>query len=534
MKKKFTFVIIFTALIFIPNFTRAYKIPEVNSSMLLNISAVKLDANQISTWYRNNSDFNRNPFTENSGFEWPIGSNLFARYDGAIWMGCVISNDTITSCHVYGSSDFINGYIDDFGISRGMNDSNYRIYKIYKGDSLSSDYVNWPVNQGAYTDNIGRPYFLGKQTMYYVFNDNFNRNSGQTSDSSMKAQILQTNWAYNVSGYLENVIFTEYRIINRSNNVWNNYYFGIWNDDDAEYIQTGKVACDTFRNLGYNYYTINSPQYGSYQPAVGNLFLRGLPEYTGNSNDTVKYYNPPGSNNLVLKIGYKDLKMRICNRFNNSGFPPEPRNNIETYRVISGHQWNGLDWINPTTNNPTKFVNSGDPLTNSGWIQEFNAYKRTFQGTGPATVNPGDTVSVLYAQLIARGSNNLNSITKLRETADYVQQIYDENFQSVVSVNNSSAEVPAEFRLYQNYPNPFNPVTVIRYSIPANIKSQSSDVKLIIYNLLGEEISTLVNEKQISGNYSVEFNGASLPTGVYFYKLEAGNFQESKRMILLK
>jgi hypothetical protein len=215
-------------------------------------------------------------------------------------------------------------------------------------------------------------------------------------------------------------------------------------------------------------------------------------------------------------------------------FPAGPSTNIETYRVISGHQRNGSDWINPINNAPSTLINSGDPVTGTGWIQPNNAYKRTFQGTGPATVNPGDTVSVLYAQLVARGSSNLNSITKLRETADFVKQIYDKNFQSVVSVHNSQVEVPDKFSLGQNYPNPFNPVTVIRYSIPSNVKSQTSDVRLIVYNMLGMETKTLVNETQHAGNYEIEFNASDLASGIYFYKLEVGKFSDVKRMVLVK
>jgi len=98
------------------------------------------------------------------------------------------------------------------------------------------------------------------------------------------------------------------------------------------------------------------------------------------------------------------------------------------------------------------------------------------------------------------------------------------------SINNNSSIVISDFRLFQNYPNPFNPVTVIQYSIP----SGGNDVKLVVYNNLGKEILTLVNEKQNAGSYAVNFNGESFPSGVYFYKLYAGEFVESKRMILLK
>ena len=490
-----------------------------------NIYSRNIDANQINALFRNDGSFNNN-----SSFEWPAGSGLKARYYAGIWMGCTTGNDTLTSMIKYGAGDFVSGYIDNSGNSQSYNDTNYRIYKIVKGDSLSPDYLNWPAYQGAYLNSEGKPYFLGTQTMFYVYNDNYFRQSGYTSIAPMKAQILQTNWAYNRPGLLGNVIFTEYRIINRGSRIWNNFYFGIWNDDDVNCPCYGKTGCDTIRNLGYNYFTnTNDPQYGSNPPAIGNLFLNGLLKYTGNANDTVRYYNPPGSNNLIVKAGYVNLKLRVSNRFNNSSYPPEPTYNTETYRVITGHRRNGESWINPVTNNVTTFVHPGDPVTNTGWIQEYTAYKRTFHGTGPATVNPGDTVTVLYAQLIARGSDNINSITKLRETADFVQQIYDENFQSVVSIKNISTEVPVNYELYQNYPNPFNPVTHLKFGI-----SKLGFISLKVYDMLGKEVKILVNEDMSAGRYVVEFDGSNLPSGIYFYKFTADEFSETKSMVLLK
>ena len=94
--------------------------------------------------------------------------------------------------------------------------------------------------------------------------------------------------------------------------------------------------------------------------------------------------------------------------------------------------------------------------------------------------------------------------------------------------------IPEKITLSQNYPNPFNPSTIINYSITQDTRRETQDVKLIIYNNLGMEIKTLVNEKHNAGSYAVEFNGEGLPSGVYFYKLEAGEFVETKRMVLLK
>lgn len=100
---------------------------------------------------------------------------------------------------------------------------------------------------------------------------------------------------------------------------------------------------------------------------------------------------------------------------------------------------------------------------------------------------------------------------------------------TLTSVRQISSTVPNNFSLSQNYPNPFNPTTIINYSIPT-----TQYTILRVYNSLGKEVSTLVNENQSPGSYSVDFNGEGLPSGIYFYKLEAGDFVDTKRMILLK
>jgi hypothetical protein len=98
---------------------------------------------------------------------------------------------------------------------------------------------------------------------------------------------------------------------------------------------------------------------------------------------------------------------------------------------------------------------------------------------------------------------------------------------------------PTYFSLYQNYPNPFNPSTVISYQLPV-----IGFVTLKVYDLLGREVATLVNEEKSAGEYEVEFsaivgsasggNAYNLPSGIYFYQLKAGNYSETRKMILLK
>ncbi|MBK8983026.1 MAG: T9SS type A sorting domain-containing protein [Ignavibacteria bacterium] len=98
-----------------------------------------------------------------------------------------------------------------------------------------------------------------------------------------------------------------------------------------------------------------------------------------------------------------------------------------------------------------------------------------------------------------------------------------------VNINIIENQLPAGFKLYQNYPNPFNPATLINYEL-----SNSEFISLKVFDILGNEVKTLVNEKQNAGRYSVEFSGADLPSGVYYYRLSSGNFNEVKMMTLIK
>jgi hypothetical protein len=106
-------------------------------------------------------------------------------------------------------------------------------------------------------------------------------------------------------------------------------------------------------------------------------------------------------------------------------------------------------------------------------------------------------------------------------------------YEVIASAPKQSGNVIAgvtDFRLDQNYPNPFNPNTVINFSIP----TENTLVSLKIYNAIGQEVSTLINQVVPAGNHEVQFDATGLPSGVYFYTLTAGNFVNSKKMIVLK
>ena len=104
-----------------------------------------------------------------------------------------------------------------------------------------------------------------------------------------------------------------------------------------------------------------------------------------------------------------------------------------------------------------------------------------------------------------------------------------DNIVIATGIKNGNNQVPGCYSLSQNYPNPFNPTTSISYQIPV-----AGNVTLKIYDLLGREVATLVNEQKHIGSYEVKFNGRNLSSGMYLYQLRSGSFVETKKLILIK
>jgi plastocyanin len=100
---------------------------------------------------------------------------------------------------------------------------------------------------------------------------------------------------------------------------------------------------------------------------------------------------------------------------------------------------------------------------------------------------------------------------------------------SAMNIKSITATIPDHFNLMQNYPNPFNPTTVISFDLPAK-----SFVSLKIFDLLGKQVSSLVSDELPAGRYNREWNATDLPSGIYFYRLQAGSFSETKKLILLR
>ncbi|MEO8666465.1 MAG: agmatine deiminase family protein [Ignavibacteria bacterium] len=196
-----------------------------------------------------------------------------------------------------------------------------------------------------------------------------------------------------------------------------------------------------------------------------------------------------------------------------------------------------LNTLNTTTPYEVKSyikTRSGVASANVNWrtdtTQAYNQINMTqSQDTFRASI-PQQVLGTKIYYYISATSNSGRTVTKpLTAPNGYIKFAIDNK--TSVQENNS---IPDNFVLQQNYPNPFNPATLIKYNISAESNKHIFDISLVVYDMLGNEIKTLVNEKQNAGSYSVTFDGANLPSGIYFYKLTAGSYSDTKRMILLK
>ncbi len=156
-------------------------------------------------------------------------------------------------------------------------------------------------------------------------------------------------------------------------------------------------------------------------------------------------------------------------------------------------------------------------------------YKSTNEGQTFTVMNNGLPQNPIASKIVRdlTDTNVVTLYTGLFNNQTNGAQVYRQSFP--IGLQQISTEVPKEFLLSQNYPNPFNPVTYIEFTV-----SKSSFVKLVVYDLLGRVVETLVNKQIAQGVYKVDWNASKYPSGVYFYRIETGDFTDTKKMMLVK
>ncbi|MFA6978367.1 MAG: T9SS type A sorting domain-containing protein [Ignavibacteriaceae bacterium] len=528
------------------------------SSNINNTNYEYIAANQILMWVGNNGICSHDPRTDGSGLYWPGGLgavNTAIYQDGFIWGGKVDGQIRV------GGSTYRSGLqpgkILSEGIADDPNDQKYSVWKIKKGWEIlppSTDrskyeynYNSWPGDLGApfvdnngdgvYTPGVDKPKFLGDEVLWLVGNDlDTTRTRFLYGSDPMGLEVQTTVFAFNRTNELGNVVFKNHKIINKSSKPITDMYLAYWSDPDLGDAGDDYVGCDTILSLGYCYNGDNNDvgYYGAAPPAVGYSFLQG-PIVAGIATDVAAFLSQ-------WRLGYKNLPLTAFSFYVNQVGTTykDPvlgsyEGSVQMYNYLQGLIWDGTSYINPFTVKTTKFPLAGDPVIGTGWYEGPQGWpggsippsdRRQLMSSGPFTLMPGDTQEVVIAISLARGSNNLGSITELKKTAKIAKDFY--YVQLPVNVEDGYMK-PLEYNLSQNYPNPFNPTTSFNYALPSDGK-----VTIKIYDAIGREVKTLVDEFKHSGKYTAYFNSAGLASGVYMCKLVSGNYSSVKKMILMK
>ena len=176
------------------------------------------------------------------------------------------------------------------------------------------------------------------------------------------------------------------------------------------------------------------------------------------------------------------------------------------------------------------FIYSGDPVSNTGWINNTETDALIALSSGKKTLEPGATFTYHTSIAVQRGNSALNSVTLTRAAVDTIFKLLGASYVHVpTSVKEAVTELPLTWELSQNFPNPFNPLTVIRYELPV-----AGMTTIKVYDITGALLKVLVSEELPAGKHEVAFDASELASGIYFYRLESGGYSMTRKMVLLR
>ncbi|KAF0139616.1 MAG: hypothetical protein FD122_3094 [Stygiobacter sp.] len=537
------------------------------TSQLVGQSFAKVNINNVSTYVYNDGRMDISP-KGNAGFEYWKGTKRYSVFTSGLYWGGYIDNELRVGGTTYSSS-----------LRSGNESGDTIIYKVrpdYKtakfieeikdeGKSEAEiraqylhDYENWPVKLGApyndvdnderFTKGIDIPGFPNAdQTLWQVCNDfvtsklDFYYSPFHSDKTNLELQI--TTWAYSKYDLLKGVIFKSYKLINKSKTqTIKEMYLGIFSDPDLGDAVDDYAGCDTTLNLAYVYNSkANDSVFGENLTSYANLLLQS-PIVDGADTDIAIQHNIKvrGKRNIGMSSFYAT---RLENVDSDETLSPRRPYN----QLLGSSFYDGRPSYDPIAKRNTKFPLSGDPVTKSGFIDGIlnPAGDRFIQiNSGPFNMAPGDTQEVIFAQIVTSSTSRLGSVSYLKYLAKYVKDFYMNGMFAKTTDIENGIELPTHFSLEQNYPNPFNPETTIGYTIPASLNPSkggtSVHVTLKVYDVLGREVTTLVDEIKQPGKYMATFNSRHLErsrkmsSGVYFYILQAGEYISTKKMVLLK
>jgi len=463
LKKVFLFTVIaFIGITLFANFAKISSSGESLSKVTANDLYEFIAINNILMWVSNNGDGSHDPVTDGNGFYWPGGrratqSAIFE--DGLIWGGYVDgdvrANGNTHRQGIQAGKILPSGDADDPSLDK------YRVYKIRKGfrnlvaddlisqeeiDQYHRDYEEWPIEDGApWVDVNGdgvyntadgdSVHFVGDEVLWYVANDMDETRSTHTYGKPPIGLEFQTTiFGFNKTGDLGDIVFKKYLVINKGQTTVDDMILAYWSDTDLGDAADDYTGVDTNLVLGYTYNSGNEDLvYGEAPPAVGYDFFQG-PVVDGVAGDSAKFQGKwiQEKKNLGLTA--------FAFYINSSDIYDDPAQGVaegstQMYLYLTGRLWNDKPFVDPHTDQEVKFVLSGDPVSGTGWYEGAGwpggvipGDRRHLMASGPFQLAPGDSQEIVVGLIIARGRDNINSITKLKRKDRAAQNAYNFDF----------------------------------------------------------------------------------------------------------
>ena len=381
--------------------------------------STRIDVNRIDMATTNHGSFGYDIPTGNPGLIYPSGGQNTSLFAGGLWVGARVSDNDLRVAIAEYSFEYTPGRIEADGSWDPNYQSNprWRTYKIERGDTPGSnpDYDEWPVQDGAPVDENGDPRHLGDQTLWSVYHDAnpaaHMNDAGFTEPLGMEVQ--QTAFAFGIPGTPSEIVFVEWKFINKGTEDWRDTYVSAWSDPDLGGANDDFVGSDPERSLGFCYNaTNNDNQYGASPPAIGFRLVQGpiVP-----SPGDIAYVNG------VQIPGYRNLPMTAFSKYING---TDPSSAVNTYYYMQGLERDGSPVINPVTGEVTTFAVSGDPLTGEGWLDTDPSDRRMMISAGPFDLRVGESQTVVVAIVMGQGSNRLDSVLEMSRNVDRTEEIF--------------------------------------------------------------------------------------------------------------
>ena len=329
-------------------------------------------------------------------------------YSAGIFMGGKVGGEIRIAAADY-TSEYVPGPMTDNTYQPDQ--PSFHVYKIDKNSGPGDpDYDQWPADQGAPVDQYGKPLLLGDQTLWSVFNDSdpgsHHTRSGSTDPLGIEVQ--QTVWGSDVAG--EQIqLYVKYKLYNKSTQPIDSFYVSFWADPDLGDASDDLVGCDTVSDLFFAYNSSIDAIYDPNLPVWGGKILSG--PVVPAPGDTAVFDGHP-------MPGYRNLRMSSFCRFING---QDPENYQETYLSMQGYRkLNGVmqPAVDPLYGQVTKFVFSGDPINDTGWVDYFPSDHRLFATVGPLTFNPGDSQQVVIKLAAFAAPDLQTALTELKSALD--------------------------------------------------------------------------------------------------------------------